>query len=70
MKKIQPTQAWTQKLSAVQVRRFSELLHFFFLPEDPQILTLIFCRERDAKHVQLLTSLPQAAKVTGGKTDV
>ena len=70
VKKIQPTQAWTQKLSAVQVRFFSELPYFFCLSEDPQILTLIFCRERDAKHLRLLTSLPQAAKVTGGKTDV
>ena len=40
VKKIQPTQAWTQKLSAVQVRVFGELLHFFLYIErstDPYV---------------------------------
>ena len=70
VKKIQPTQAWTQKLSAVQVRVFSDLLHSCTHRKITRIVSLVFCRQHDAKHVQLLTSLLQAAKVTGGKTDV
>ena len=70
VKKIQPTQAWTQKLSAVQVRVFDEFICFVFIWQHPQILLLVFCREHDANYVHLLTSHPQAAKVTGGRTDV